>query len=110
MRTTLKILLTVLLFTVLVGCAHTQREPEIYSVQSVKVVLYNSLEDLQDFCVTDRVLKDTSRCPNLLGFYRSNTIHCVKWDFEVCGHEFYHAIQRKGTPFFNADGIEHFKP
>lgn len=47
---------------------------------------------------------------DVIGFYRmeDNSIHVMKWDLEVMGHELYHGLRTKGL-IIEDDFHEHFK-
>lgn len=64
-------------------------------LNNVKIRLYASFDDLQK---EYKLLSGED--DKVLGFYnvQENKIHCIKWDFTICGHELYHALFYKGNP------------
>lgn len=106
-------LLIIIVLWLSLGCAHVYLPPEKIIIDvPVEVYLYDSVADLRDACMVEGWNAD---CSILLGIYRNNnkqglhSLHCIKWDFESCGHELYHALQRTGTPTLSADGRNHFE-
>lgn len=104
-------LLVIIVLWLSLGCAHVYLPPEKMTIDTpVDVYLYDSVVDLRDVCTAERWNVD---CGMLLGVYRNDKqglhdLHCIKWDFESCGHEFYHVLQRTANPTLNADGRNHF--
>ena len=98
----------VFLLLLTVGCAHVVEEPEVIILEEVEVHLYDNVLDLQERCIGKYGSEEA--CLSKLGFYsrKDNTLHCVKWDFETCGHELFHALQRHGIPMLDPNNHEHF--
>jgi hypothetical protein len=105
-------IISLLLFT---GCATVETSrvtglPQVIDVKdNLTVHLYDSLDSLQAAYMYQG--GDTHKIKKVLGFYseRDNAIHCLKWDFNTCGHELFHALHYKGSPSLVADeGYEHF--
>ncbi len=97
------------------GCAttqvtHTSGLPQVIDVKdNLTVHLYDSLPTLRAAYMYQG--GDAVKINKVLGFYSEteNSIHCLKWDFDTCGHELFHALQFKGYPTLMVDkGYEHF--
>jgi hypothetical protein len=105
-----------LAYLILTGCAttgpgHSLYKPQIITVEEkLTVHLYNSLDELRAAYLFSG--GDISKGKRVKGFYsdRTNTLHCLKWDFYTCGHELFHALQYKGDKtLYVESGYEHFK-
>jgi hypothetical protein len=97
------------------GCATTQvannaGAPQAIDVKdNLTVHLYDSLTTLRAAYMYQG--GNAGKINKVLGFYSEtgNSIHCLKWDFNTCGHELFHALQFKGSPTLMVDkGYEHF--
>jgi len=97
------------------GCSTTRSSqvtgsPQIINVKNdLTVHLYDSLKTLRAAYMYQG--GDAGKINRVLGFYSevNNSIHCLKWDFNTCGHELFHALQFKGAPALLVDsGYEHF--
>lgn len=115
-KSSLLILCCAIVFLLLTGCATTGTSqatltPQIITVkENLAVHLYNSLTELQAAYLYNG--GDIAIAKRVKGFYsdRSNSMHCMKWDFYTCGHELFHALQYKGdATLFVEQGYEHFK-
>jgi hypothetical protein len=113
--TTKLIALSALCLLFITGCvssriAHTTDTPQIISVKNdLTVHLHESVTTLRAAYMYQG--GDTAIINKILGFYseNENSIHCLKWDFNTCGHELFHALQFKGSPTLLVDkGYEHF--
>ena len=109
------ILLSAICLLFAAGCASTEKphvtgSPQLIDVKNnLRVRLYDSLSTLRAAYMFQR--GDVDKINRVLGFYSDsdNTIHCLKWDFNTCGHELFHALQFKGSPTLLVDkGHEHF--
>jgi hypothetical protein len=104
-----------LITIILSSCASTGKTnsgmTEVMTVDhELSVHLYNDIEKMRAAYMYQG--GDIRKAKRLKGFYaeKSNTIHCMKWDFHTCGHELYHALQYKASPALLADDDrEHFK-
>ncbi len=103
-----------LIIIILTGCASTGKTnahiTEIMTVENdLNVHLYNDINKMRASYMYQG--GDIGKVKRLKGFYseKSNTIHCLKWDFYTCGHELFHALQYKASPTLASDDDhEHF--
>lgn len=109
------IIIPVICLIVFTGCATSGSSfvtgsPQVIDVKNdLTVHLYDSLTTLRAAYMYQG--GDASKINRVLGFYseEGNSIHCLKWDFNSCGHELFHALQFKGSPTLMVDkGYEHF--
>ena len=104
-----------LIIIILTGCASTGKTnaniTEIMTVEKdLGVHLYNDIDKMRAAYMYQG--GDIRKVNRLKGFYseQSNAIHCMKWDFNTCGHELFHALQYKASPTLAAgEDHEHFK-
>ena len=101
--------LLLIIAILLVGCATpTMRAAQTIDI-AVTIHLYVSEKSL-NVAYMERVgiFSFDGRARRLRGFTSKDGLHCVKWEFEICGHELYHVLQNTGK--LKADGNPHFKP
>ena len=103
---TKKLVLYLIIGLIFTGCAFTPKPTEVIFLENIEVHLYTSISDLQEKCVGG--YGNEEECYGRRGFYTNGTIHCPKWDFWICGHELFHALQRRGVPMLEPDGNKHF--
>ncbi len=100
--------LSLLLALFFIGCATPQmRSPQTIDI-AVTVHLYESEEALNEaYTEQGGVFSWDGKMKRLRGFTNKDGLHCVKWDFEICGHELFHVLENTGE--LKADGNSHFK-